>query len=201
MEELKDQKIPRKMRELMESMNPKAKVKQPSEPMDKDVERSNTGLVRIRTGLEGDDTGAERGIKPIPEVVEQGTYESSDQFIRRLGRMTSQALDEAKVEDHFEVDFCPKIIPTILSTKTGQPADQKMGKRGKKKVMSEETRKELKRQKARERDARRRARKKKGKKRNKTGDDDGDFDQFQDHVSFGDIVLAPPAFSKQKRKF
>ena len=72
-----------------------------------------------------------------------------------------------------------------------------VGKKKRRKGMTEEERTEARRVKRRERDARRRGKKKRG---SKSGEVD-DFQHFQDDVQFGDVVMAPPAFSKRKIKF
>jgi hypothetical protein len=188
--------MPRKLRELLEdakaieTMGVRKKSKKKQNKMEGD------DRLRVVTTIEGDDEGAERGVKPLPQVLEQHEYESSDQFIRRLENMSSRALAEVKVEAAFDLDFCPRIQPKILSTKTGQEAEKIM--KGRKKTTAQE-RLEKKRQKNRERDAKRKS-KKKRKKGSKDDGDDNDFHRFQDHVAFGDIVMAPPAFSKQRRK-
>ena len=188
--------MPRKLRELLED----AKAIETMGPKRRSKKKQNTtegdDLLRVVTRIEGDDEGAERGVKSLPQVLQQHEYESSDQFIRRLETMSSRALAEVKVESQFDLDFCPRIEPKILSTKTGKEVEKTM--KGRKKSTAEE-RLEKKRQKRRERDAKRKS-KKKRKKGSKDGGDDNEFNRFQDHVSFGEIVMAPPAFSKQRRK-
>lgn len=151
-------------------------------------------LLRIATTTDGDTSGSTRGLKPMPDVVEQAPYESEEQFLNRISRLSAQAKVEAKLEDRFGLDFCPVMQPQILSTKSGSRIG---GKRARQREKREQERAEARRAKRRERDARRRSKTKRGSKSKETND----FENFRDDVQFGDVVMAPPPFSKRKIKF
>jgi hypothetical protein len=170
----------------------------PDESMDEVKQkdkRRQPALLRIATTVDGDSAGATRGLKPLPDFMEQGPYESEEQFLNRISRMSAEARAEAKLEDHFGLDFCPAIQPQVMSTRSGSAVVT--GKKKRRKGLSLEERAEARRVKRRERDSRRRSKKKRGAK---SGQAD-DFEQFQDEVRFGDVVMAPPAFSKRRIKF
>lgn len=189
---LRDQKTPRKMIDILEAAKPE---NQTFEKKKKVKKSDDVGLLRVVQGMHGDEEGCQRGLKPLPDVIEQGPYESQAQFIRRIGKMSSRAMAEARLENKFQVDFCPRIEQPNPKSLTG---NDKLNCRQKKKLKLQNERLEKKRQKRRIRDAKRRD--KKGKKRRSDGSDD-EFARFQDKVSFGDVVMAPPSFSKQRRKF
>lgn len=160
----------------------------------KKKERKGPALLRVTTSSGGEDaSGAARGLKPLPSVMQQGPYESEEQFLRRLSRITSEAKTEANLEAKFDLDLCP-VIPQMLSTKTGKEVKKK--KKKTKNGLTPEQRLENKRQKRRERDAKRKSKQKRGKKSRNANE----FDGLQDNIAFGEVVTRPPAFSKRKSK-
>lgn len=189
-DKLKEQRAPRRMQDISGS----AKDSIQDEDQKKKKSRA-PALLRIATAVDGDDAGCTRGLKPMPSFVEQGPYESEEQFVNRLSRISAQAVAEATLEQRFGLDFCPAVQPQMLSTRSGEVVASGVKKR-KRKGMTAEARAEARRVKRRERDAKRRSKKKRG---SKSGPDDG-FEQFQDDIQFGDIVKAPPAFSKRRAR-
>lgn len=190
-DKLKEQKAPRKMLSIIGTGD------HPEEAVEKKEPKNRTpALLRIATTLDGDDTGCTRGLKPLPPFLEKGAYESEDQFLNRISRLSSQAMTEAKLEERFGLDFCPVLQPQMMSTRSGKVVAIKK-RRKKKKGLTLEQRAENKRAKRRERDAKRRCKKKRGSKSDEKTDG---FEQFSDEVRFGDIVTAPPAFSKRKHR-
>lgn len=168
-----------------------------------------------------DESGAERGIKLRPESIKQGPYETNQQFMRRLDKLASNAKFEAVIEERFDVDLCPKIPglprkPQVLSTVDGRVYDEskerkRKGIKGDPK--SDESLIPNKILKRRLRDHKRRL-KKKGIKRPVSGttksglesdlddipDSDGpDFDDYVDHVHFGEVAQRPPSLEKFKK--
>lgn len=175
------------MKDLLEL---KGEMSKSNKSKKKNKSRGQPGLLALKTSISGDDTGGKRGLKWLPEKVEQGPYESSSQFLNRLQRMSSKAKAEALVEDKFQVDFCPKMTPQILSTKDGQITQDKrdeemndvLGVRGVKK-----------REKRRVREMKRRV------KKRKTTKPETDFKSYKDDVRFGEVVLAPPKITVKNK--
>lgn len=188
---LKEQKGPRKMQAITNYNDQDGQQEETKHKV-----KRQPALLRIATTADGDAVGATRGLKPMPQYMEQGTYESEDQFLNRISRLSAEARAEANMEDRFGLDFCPAIEPQVMSTQSGAVVvtGTKKKRRG---GLTEEERTEARRAKRRERDSRRRSRKKRGSKSHEVDD----FEHFQDDVRFGDVVVAPPAFSKRKTKF
>ena len=190
-----DQKEPRKMRAIKESRKqPHLKSEEPQQKRSR-----RPAMLRITTSLVGDELGATRALKPLPPFVEQGPYESEEQFLNRLTRLSTQAKAEAKLEEHFGLDFCP-VTPQVMSTRSGEVVG-----RSKKQAKVEEDRAERRRAKRRERDARRRRRTKRGGGGDGSGSNADyslhqDFQHLRDDVAFADVVSAPPAFAKGRRR-
>ena len=182
---MKQQKAPRKMVNLTDYTLPTASKRKRA---------TRSGLMRLKTSSQGDESGATRGLKPLPAVLEQGPYESEQQFLNRVSSLSVQAKAEASLEERFDLDLCP-VLPEVLSTRSGEAVGRKGKKVRLRNGMTEEERREAKRVKRRQRDARRR---RKGKKGAKSVDDNDDFDQFRDQVSFGEVVTAPPRFSRRQ---
>lgn len=221
------QSVPRRVKELFEANSTRTKKKKKNkfqnEPgllskldgFDSDVEEGQNSCK-----LAEDESGAERGIKLRPESIKQGPYETNQQFMRRLDKLASSAKFEAVIEERFDVDLCPKIPglprkPQVLSTVDGSVFDESKDRKrksikGDSKSESFIPNKILKR---RLRDHKRRL-KKKGIKRPVSGttksglesdlhdlpDSDGpDFDDYVDHVHFGEVAQRPPSLGKFKK--
>lgn len=174
-EDLRDQKMPRKLQELLDSNQRaanapkyKKKVKTP-------------GLLTINLNSEGDDKGCTRALKVLPEKVEQGPYESEEQFLNRLQRMATKAKAEACIEDKYDVDFAPK----ILSTVDGKAKNENRGKE------KDPVSKKLAKRKARDE-------KRKNRKRKKPSHDE--YKPQVDKISFGEVAMAPPTLPQIKRR-
>ena len=191
---LRVQKVPRKMQAIIDYNDPAKRSQSELSKPKKKKQKKGPSFLRVTTSSEGEDaSGASRGLKPLPCVMEQGPYESEEQFLRRLSRITSEAKTEANLESKFDIDMCP-VIPQMLSTKTGKEVKKK--KKKNKNGLTPEQRLEKKRQKRRERDARRKSKQKRGSKSKSVNE----FEELQDNISFGEVVLRPPAFSKRKSK-
>lgn len=135
----------------------------------------------VRAVREADDYGMTRSLKPLPEIVSQGPYESEYQFIHRLEKLSAKARAEANIEDRFDVDFCPKMDSqdSNHSINNNDKSDNKN--------KSEEV-------KVRKRSIKRKEKliKKKAKKLAKQRENDDDFKHLKDDVKFGETVLQPP---------
>lgn len=183
------------MMELFES------AKLARQPVKKVKNTKMPGLLRVFTEHQGDESGTTRGVKLMPGVIEQGLYESEDQFLNRLNRLSSKAQAEANIEQKYDVDFCPK----VLSTSDPLPEDGKAKKKKRKekdipvdKAREKElARIELKKVKRRARDAKR-----KGKKKKSNSDDveSTEFEDLLDKVEFGEVAMAPPSLEKFRAK-
>ena len=65
-------------------------------------------LLRIVTSVtDGDTAGSTRGLKPLPDIMEQGPYESEEQFLNRISRLSAQARAEAKLKTDSVWTFVP----------------------------------------------------------------------------------------------
>lgn len=133
----------------------------------------------VFAGGRGEDTeGAVRGLKPLPDQMKQGPYESQEQFINRLNRLVGKAMGEAEIEQKFDVDFCPK-------TASGAALPVKSGR---------SERKQLKR--------REQGQKRKAKRLQTKQNQADDFGQVKaDRVRFGERAHAPPNMDAIRQKF
>ena len=132
----------------------------------------------VFTGDRNEDTeGAVRGLKPVPDLMKQGAYETQDQFISRLNRIVGKSMAEAEIEEKFDVDFCPK---------TGVP-DHAEGK----------TKFSRKKQERRKEHKLKRKTKLNERKLNRRDD----FGQVKDKVRFGEVTHAPPNMNQIRKKF
>lgn len=126
--------------------------------------------------------GAVRQYKPIPNHMEKRPYETEEQFMRRLNRLVGTAINEAQIEEKYDVDFCPS---------TGAKNDlQDIFKTGK-------TISKRKQEKRKQRDKKRKEKKNQKKQLNR--------DEFKslkdDKVKFGETVHHPPNLSMITKKF
>lgn len=61
-------------------------------------------LLRVFTNLsEGDETGAVRPVKVLPNILEQGPYESDVSFVKRLDRLCEKMRSESAVEAKYNL--------------------------------------------------------------------------------------------------
>lgn len=188
LDEMKNQKMPRKLMELLESAETSSKNK-------KKKSQNTPGLLAISVDNQGDDeVGATRALKSLPDKVEQGNYETEDQFLNRLERLSAKAKAEANIEHKYDVDFCPKIISTA-----GEGSRKVKVKKNTKEEQEAEDKKAAKRLKSRVRDIKRKAPRKK-----KRGEGNHrEFSDLVDSVKFGEVSMQPPtlpAFRKRGTK-
>ena len=170
--------MPKRLQELINNRTNAKKV------VKKEKKTKRPGLLAFEVKQDGDSKGASRDLKKMPDKVMQGAYETSDQFIGRLDRMTSAAFAEANLSIKHNVDFCPKILSTSTSSSSKKQIDfsDKFGDR--------------KREKRRLKDIRKRAKKRAKKNPEK---DYTDFDDLKDEFKFGEVVMRPPMLQKRKK--
>ena len=133
----------------------------------------------VRTESEPIEKGMTRSDKQLPEVIEQGIYESEAHFMGRLSKLSAKARAEATIEDRFEVDFSQR-----LDTNCDQNEDKE--ENSSKKCKTKTLKQKLKRI------------KKKEKKRNKK-DKNESFSHLKDEIKFGERVVAPPLLKPFKK--
>lgn len=124
--------------------------------------------------------------KPLPKVIEKGISESEGRFMQRLNKIATRAIAEARLEEHFDVDFTQKI----------QDKDESSLKKKKNKdlVSSKE---ETKRKKRKLKDEKRKAKSLKNKHRLvKQFEKQADSFNKKDNFRFGEVVHQPPTFKK-----
>ncbi|KAI1285445.1 hypothetical protein HDE_11778 [Halotydeus destructor] len=175
--ELKQQKMPKRLQEMLD--RGKAMNSQPKRKRSR-TKSSQPGLLAIKLSDHGDERGATRGRKWLPDEVVQGPYETQDQFLNRIHVMSAQAKNEARIENRFDIDLCPK----ILSTTSGKEKQDEQSLFG-----------EKKRQKRRDREA-----KKKEKMKAKQAPKDYlEFGDLTDQIEFGEVALAPPRIVRKRK--
>lgn len=139
---------------------------------------SSKEIVVFGSDRKEDSEGATRGLKPLPDLMKQGVYETQDQFIKRLNRMVNKAIGEATIEDKFDVDLCPPASGARASecnrTKRSINKIEKRKKHVQKRKVKAKQRKQLK---------------------------NDDFDGFKEKITFGETTHAPPNMDDIRRKF
>ncbi|CAG2119749.1 unnamed protein product [Medioppia subpectinata] len=155
----------------------------------KKKKKTNNELISIRTAKSDPiEKGMTRSAKQLPEVIEQGLYESQSHFISRLSKMSAKAKAEANIEDRFDVDFCQKLDTndSKADEKTDKNKTPKNNKRKKQKVKQNERQNERQNEKQQ----------KIGGKRRK----EDSFAHLKDSFVFGERVAEPPVFDSIKFK-
>ena len=89
----------------------------------------------MTTESEPIEKGMTRSEKPLPQVIEQGLYESESHFLSRLSKLSAKAKAEATIEDRFDVDFCQRVSTTddISGDETPKKVEKKSNKNEKQK--------------------------------------------------------------------
>ncbi|CAG2166348.1 unnamed protein product [Oppiella nova] len=173
----KDQSIPRKWQQILDL---KQQMKHKTNTKKNKRKKINNELICVRTTSEPIEKGMTRSAKQLPEVIEQGLYESEIHFMSRLTKLSAKAKAEANIEDRFDVDFCQKLDTNEdkVEEKSDDKKKTKSNKRLKRKLI-ENKRREKKRVKS------------KSKSKSKSKKEDL-FEHLTDRVMFGERVAEPP---------
>ncbi|GFT48076.1 uncharacterized protein NPIL_93941 [Nephila pilipes] len=166
-----DQQISRQLEKIIELKN-KGKLKRRKR---KKVPKDDFIIVK-NSIVDTEEPGMERQIKKLPAVVKQKRFESEYQFIGRIQRMTNMAIEEANMEQKYDVevkDVDGKGNVELVSA----PKEVSERKREKRKMLAE---------------------RKKEKKKLKS--DEKEFDLKKERVSFGEVASAPPVLTAKLRK-
>lgn len=92
-QKLSEQHVPKKLLNLT-TVPKQAKRRKPK--------KETRSLLKLTTNLgEGDSKGATKPVRDLPQVIQQGPYESQPIFLRRLDRMCDMLRTESAVEAKF----------------------------------------------------------------------------------------------------
>jgi hypothetical protein len=182
-EELREQKMPRKMVEMFSA----AKGGESKTRKKKKKTKIESNLLSVTlTADQGDEKGMTRGLKELPDKLVQGLYETEDQFLHRLDRLKNRALNEAKIETKYDLDSCPQII----STSDGKSVKQK----------GAEDEEEVNKRRVKRKEREQKMREKKRMKNREAVDEKDPFSHLKDDVKFGEVCMAPPSLSHQLKQ-
>lgn len=139
-----------------------------------------------------------RSLKSLPEIIEQGSYETDEHFLRRIDRLAAKAKAEAAIEEKFDVDFCLKLEGNATSElKDSSIIQVKSKKHFKKAKGNARELEDLEEKKRKKKEQSNKRRKRKTRLKN---DDDDEFKKLNDNVQFGEVVHAPPELTQFRKK-
>ena len=170
--------------------NPKKKEKAPKNPDNKGLLDSSK-----HTTFEGPkQKGMNKPLKPIP-VFKQNPGEHKRAFFYRMDQTIQSMKKRAQFEDKYKVDV--RMDETGKSNVVDRDMDEVEEEVEKKKV-EKLAKKGIVRKSKEDKRVARREREKMRKNKNKKSDQHLDFNDFQDNVSFGETVDAPPTLKFKK---
>lgn len=121
--------------------------------------------------------------------LKQHPQESDERFLKRVDRMTKEALKEAAFEHKFQVDVIRDEHGKVTCVNRREMTDPLLSEKEKLVFIEREKRKKQARK---ERDFRRRH------KHKKKDDDDDEFSYYKDEFKFGEVVHEPPSLDTEK---